>query len=97
MRFKDKVAIVTGGSKGIGAAITRRLWAEGARVANVNRSAEEGEAMQAEYGADSCRFVKADLTQSDACRAAVEEEGGKGRRFFLDRAAGHSQEQNAAG
>ncbi|MCA9174707.1 MAG: SDR family oxidoreductase [Planctomycetales bacterium] len=73
LQLAGKVAIVTGGSKGIGAAITRRLLAEGARVANVNRSAEEGEAMQAEYGADSCRFVKADLTQSDACRAAVEE------------------------
>lgn len=34
MRFQDKVAIVTGGSSGIGAAIVARLRAEGAQVIN---------------------------------------------------------------
>ena len=34
MRFSDKVAIVTGGSSGIGAAIVARLRAEGAQVVN---------------------------------------------------------------
>jgi NAD(P)-dependent dehydrogenase (short-subunit alcohol dehydrogenase family) len=33
MRFKDKVAIVTGGASGIGAATARALAAEGVRVA----------------------------------------------------------------
>lgn len=32
MRFKNKVAVVTGGSRGIGAAIARQLRSEGARV-----------------------------------------------------------------
>ena len=33
MKLKDKVAIVTGGARGIGAAIVDRYVAEGARVA----------------------------------------------------------------
>ena len=33
MKLKDKVALVTGGARGIGAAIADRYVAEGARVA----------------------------------------------------------------
>ena len=42
LQLKDKVAIVTGGSKGIGLGVVRSLLAEGAKVANVNRSENEG-------------------------------------------------------
>lgn len=68
-----KVAIVTGGSKGIGLGIVRCLLAEGARVVNVNRSGGEGEALQAEAAARGqfCRFVQADVSDPEACRFAV--------------------------
>ena len=72
--LKDKVVIVTGGSKGIGEAIVRTFMAEGAKVVNVNRSHAEGEAMEAEYAAigQECVFVKGDLCQTETARQAVQ-------------------------
>ncbi|MCA9154271.1 MAG: SDR family oxidoreductase [Planctomycetales bacterium] len=75
LNLKDKVALVTGGSKGIGQAIVRSLLAEGADVANVNRSEAEGRALEAEYAerGQRCKFIQADLTDEAACRRAVEQ------------------------
>jgi len=52
MDFKNRVAIVTGASSGIGAATARDLVARGARVALVARSAQKLEALSRELGAD---------------------------------------------
>ncbi|MEJ7740697.1 MAG: SDR family oxidoreductase [Chitinophagaceae bacterium] len=41
MRFQDKVAIITGGSSGIGLAVARRLGSEGARLVLVGRHEEK--------------------------------------------------------
>ncbi len=41
MRFRDKVAIVTGGSSGIGLAVAQRLASEEARIVLVGRHAEK--------------------------------------------------------
>jgi NAD(P)-dependent dehydrogenase (short-subunit alcohol dehydrogenase family) len=59
MRLKDRVAIVTGGSQGIGEAIARRYAAEGAKVAIVNRNAEKAGGVVArirEAGGDATAF-----------------------------------------
>lgn len=73
--LQDKVALVTGGSKGIGLGIVRELMADGARVANVNRSEAEGRALEQEYSKQGreCFFIQGDLTNVDACRNAVEQ------------------------
>jgi NAD(P)-dependent dehydrogenase (short-subunit alcohol dehydrogenase family) len=70
----DEVAIVTGGSRGIGLAIVELFLAEGAKVAFCGRDPEVGERAAAELGPDAL-FVAADVgVESDvaavtaACR-----------------------------
>lgn len=53
-RFKDQVAIVTGGASGIGEATCRRLVAEGATVVIADISAERANALAAELGSAAC-------------------------------------------
>jgi meso-butanediol dehydrogenase / (S,S)-butanediol dehydrogenase / diacetyl reductase len=50
MRLDDKVALVSGGGTGIGAATARRLASEGARVVVSGRRPEPLEAVAAEIG-----------------------------------------------
>ena len=50
MQLKDKVAIVTGGARGIGAAICRRYAEEGARVIVTDRLGHEAQGLAAEIG-----------------------------------------------
>jgi NAD(P)-dependent dehydrogenase (short-subunit alcohol dehydrogenase family) len=50
MKLKDKVAIVTGGSRGIGAAICRRYAAEGARVVVTGRDGAGAQKLATEIG-----------------------------------------------
>ena len=61
-RFKDRVALVTGGAGGIGAATCRRLAAEGARVVVVDVSAEAAGALADELGGTA---VAADVTSPE--------------------------------
>ena len=75
LQLQDKVAIVTGGSKGIGLGIVRSLINEGAKVANVNRSEQEGRILEKEYAdqGKDCLFIQGDLTDIGACENAVQQ------------------------
>ncbi len=64
-------ALVTGGTRGIGLAIARRLIAEGAPVTILGRNAVRAEQMAREIGAAG--FAAADVTDRDALTAAIRE------------------------
>jgi Tropinone reductase 1 len=63
--LKNKKALVTGGTKGIGAATARELMSFGARVCIVSRTAEDIEKMQQEYGQQLAGIVQ-DMSQPGA-------------------------------
>jgi L-fucose dehydrogenase len=63
LQLTDKVVLVTGGARGIGAAIVRAVAAEGGVPIVVDRNAADG----------PVETVVAELTDAEQCRAAVEE------------------------
>ncbi|KAB2340400.1 SDR family NAD(P)-dependent oxidoreductase [Actinomadura rudentiformis] len=66
MKLQDKVAVVTGGTAGIGKAIAAAFLAEGARVVINGRSPEKGEKALAELGAgDRAVFCRGDVNDKD--------------------------------
>lgn len=70
MKLKDKVAIVTGGARGIGAAICRRYADEGARVVVADLLMNEARALAAEIGRGAFA-VELNVTRQSSIDAAV--------------------------
>jgi 2-hydroxycyclohexanecarboxyl-CoA dehydrogenase len=71
-RFEGRRAVVTGGSKGIGEGIARRLAAEGAHVVILARGLEEAERVAAEIRGEA---VRVDVADVQAVQAAVRSAG----------------------
>ena len=69
LNLKDKVIIVTGGAKGIGAGITKALAAEGAIPVVVGRDANDNDTIIKEVG--SGFGITAELTHPEACENAI--------------------------
>jgi 3-oxoacyl-[acyl-carrier protein] reductase len=78
--LKDKVILVTGGSRGIGAAIVRVVVQAGADVVlHYGRQRAAAEAVAASVGTGRCHLIEGDLDQTDAgarvWRSAIEWRG----------------------
>jgi len=70
VRVDGKVAVISGGARGMGASHARRLVEEGARVVAADILDDEGATLADELG-DAARFVHLDVTQPDQWKAAV--------------------------
>ncbi|MEO6794474.1 MAG: glucose 1-dehydrogenase [Mycobacterium sp.] len=70
-RVEGKVALISGGARGMGAAHARALAAEGAKIVIGDILDEEGTKLAAELGPDTARFVRLDVTQPEQWAAAV--------------------------
>ncbi len=75
--LKGKVALVTGGTGGIGAAICLKLAESGARVATNYRNEEKAKAWQAEAkkAGHDIAIYQADVSDFDACQILTEQVG----------------------
>ncbi len=76
MKLKDRVAVVTGGSRGIGRAVVQTLAREGAKVGFVYHSSEEpANQLVAELAGDGCEVVafRADVSKKEQADEVVKQ------------------------
>src|SRR6202140_5566122 len=74
LQLNDKVVLITGGAKGIGAAITHGCAHEGAIPVFVDIDEKAGKELASELQKSGarCEFIAADLLRVESCSAAVE-------------------------
>ena len=90
-KLEGRVALITGGTGGIGAATVRRFVAEGAWVVASGRSTERGAELVRELG-DHVRFIAADITSPEQIDTLIDETvAWRGRLDVLFNNAGETQ------
>src|SRR5437764_3122420 len=75
LRLENKVALITGGTSGIGTATALLFAREGAKVALTGRNEKRGREIASKIGAlgSEAIFVKSDVSKAEDCRRAVAE------------------------
>jgi len=71
-RLEGRVAVITGGASGIGAASARLFVAEGARVLVADMQEDRGKEIATELG-ESAAFRRTDVTREEDVKTAVDE------------------------
>src|SRR5579863_5999742 len=72
LSLSGKVALITGGSRGIGAAVVRMFVAAGARVQfNYEKSKQQADQLVKELGPDNCGAVACNLSGTDTAQQLV--------------------------
>ena len=69
-RLKNKVAIITGGARGMGASHVRLFVKEGAKVVFTDLNEEEGRILEQEVGSNA-KFIKHDVTDAEGWSKVV--------------------------
>ena len=72
MRLPGRVAVISGGSRGIGAATVRMFVAAGAKVVfNYQKRRDDADALVKELGAENCYAMQADLSTVEAAEGLI--------------------------
>lgn len=75
LELRDKVVLITGGAKGIGAAIARAISREAGRPVIVDRDVEAGQELVSEIRSQGgfCSLVATELASAESCAKVVEQ------------------------
>ncbi len=88
-RLDGKVALITGGARGMGKSHVRHFVAEGAKVVFGDVLDEQGQAVAGKLSAEDCRYIHHDVTsESDWAAAVATATGTFGRLDILVNNAG---------
>jgi len=85
MRLENKVALITGGTSGIGEATALLFAKEGAKIAITGRNQKRGHAVTEQILKDGGEaiFVRTDVRKTDECRRVVAETVGAFKRLDI--------------